>query len=63
MAETAHSHDHLSPAMATAATRLDNALSNVEDILKNTPRSNKAMRRKLERIHADIAKSKRAIEK
>ena len=62
-AEVSHNHDHLTPDMAKAASRLDNALEDIELILKDTPSSDTAMRRKLERIHADIAKSKRAIEK
>lgn len=61
--EAAQDRNHLSPDMVRAATRLDSALSTVEGLLETMPRTDKTMRRQLERIHADIAKSKRAIEK
>ena len=63
IAEAAHDHDNLDPEMAKAAKRLERAIADVEIILKATPSSNRPLRRKLQSIHADIVKSKRAIEK
>ena len=62
-AQAEHDHSALDPEMAKAAKRLDRAIADVEIILKATPKSNGPLRRKLQRIHADIAKSKRAIER
>ena len=62
-AEVLQSRDVTDPEMAKAANRLDRALRDVEIILKATPRNNRPLRRKLERIHADISKSKAAIER
>jgi len=63
MAEAEHDHSHLDPEMAKAAKRLERAIADVEIILKATPSSNRPLRRKLQSIHADLVKSKRAIEK
>lgn len=62
-AEADHDHSKLDPEMAKAARRLERAIEDVEIILKATPASNRPLRRKLQSIHADIVKSKRAIEK
>ena len=62
-AEAANDHSKLDPEMAKAAKRLERAIADVEIILKATPSSNRPLRRKLQSIHADIVKSKRAIEK
>ena len=62
-AEAEHDHSQLDPEMAKAAKRLERAIEDVELILKATPASNRPLRRKLQSIHADIVKSKRAIEK
>jgi len=59
-----HGVDHtaLSPKMARAAKRLDNAISNVESLLADTDGSDPKLRRRLQRIHADLTSSRRAIE-
>lgn len=62
-AEILQSRDVTDPEMARAADRLERALKDVEIILKATPRNNRPLRRKLERIHTDISKSKAAIER
>jgi hypothetical protein len=49
--------------MARAAQRLERAIGDVELILKATPTNNRALRRKLQSIHAVLVKSKRAIER
>lgn len=56
------SHDGLSPAMKRAAVRLDTAINGVETLLSSTPPSELATRRSLERIHADLVSSRRAIQ-
>ncbi len=61
-AQAEHDHSALDPEMAKAAQRLERALRDVEIIMEATPRSNKPLRKKLQRIHADITNSKRAIE-
>ena len=62
-AEAQNDHSQLDPEMARAAKRLERAIEDVEQLLKATPSSNRPLRRKLQSIHADIVKSKRAIEK
>ena len=62
-AEASHDHSHLDPEMAKAAKDLEQAIEDVEIILKATPTSNRALRRKLQSIHANLVKSKRTIEK
>lgn len=55
-------HADLSPKMARAAKRLDNAITNIEALLSDTDASDKALRRRLQRIHSDLMSSRRAIE-
>ncbi len=62
-AEAGQDYDKMDPEMAKAARRLERALKDVEIIMEATPRSNRPLRRKLESIHADIANSKRVIER
>ena len=62
-AEAAQDHSQLDPEMAKAAKRLERAIEDIETILKATPTSNRPLRRKLQSIHADMVKSKRAIER
>ena len=61
-AEAEHDYTQMDPEMAKAAKRLERALKDVEIILEATPRTNRPLRRKLERIRSDITNSKRAIE-
>jgi len=55
-------HAALSPKMARAAKRLDNAISNVETLLSDTDANEKVLRKRLQRIHSDLMSSRRAIE-
>lgn len=55
-------HTDLSPKMARAAKRLDKAIVNVEALLLETDSNDKALRRRLQRIHSDLMSSRRAIE-
>lgn len=61
--EAEHGHDDMDPNLAKAAKRLDRAISDVEIILKATPKDNRPLRRKLQSIHSDLVSSKRAIER
>lgn len=62
LADLNHSHDRMKPKFAKAARRLDRAIQDVEIILDATPRSNRALRRKLESIHSDLVNSKKVLE-
>ena len=59
----AHNHDGMDPELAKAAKRIDRAISNIEVILKATPKDNRPLRRKLQSVHSDLVSSKRAIER
>jgi len=65
MAEYSHDtsgHDSLSPRASQAALPLDKAISQLETLISKTPRENKAMRRELQTIHANLVSSRRNIE-
>lgn len=57
-----HDHDITSPEMLKTIKRLERAINDVEIILDATPNSNRPLKRKLQSIHSDLVKSKRAIE-
>ena len=61
--EAEHGHDNIDPRLAKAAKRLDRAISDVEIILKATPKDNRPLRRKLQSIHSNLVSSKRDIER
>lgn len=61
MADT-HEHGNMSPEMLKTVKRLESAIKDVEIILDATPRSNRPLQRKLQSIHSNLVKSKRAIE-
>jgi len=63
MTQLEHGHDDMDPELAKAAKRLDRAITNIEIILKATPKDNRPLRRKLQSIHSDLIGSKRAIER
>jgi uncharacterized protein YjbI with pentapeptide repeats len=56
-----HNHDTMTPKMAQVARRLDRAIKDIEIILDETPPTNRPLKRQLERVHADLVKSKEAI--
>ncbi|MGB0906538.1 MAG: pentapeptide repeat-containing protein [Maricaulaceae bacterium] len=55
-------HHNLPPHIKKAASQMDDAINNIEDLMDETPRSNPKLRRKLEEIHSDLISSRRAIE-
>jgi uncharacterized protein YjbI with pentapeptide repeats len=55
-------HAGMDPKLEKAAKRLDNAIANIEEILSDTPRDDRRLRRRLRGIHADLTSSRRAIE-
>jgi len=57
-----HNHTLVSAEMLKTVKRLERAIKDVEIILDATPNSNRPLKRKLQSIHSDLVKSKRAIE-
>lgn len=55
-------HSKINPKMALAARRLDNAITNVEELLSDTTDTDPDLRGRLQRIHSDLMSSRRAIE-
>lgn len=56
-------HDTMSPDVQEAVTYLDDAILEVETLLKVRGKDDKALRRHLQDIHADLVTTRRAIEK
>lgn len=57
-----HAHDGLSPELEITVTRIDRAITDVENLLAATNPSDRALRTRLQRIHSDLVQSKAALE-
>jgi len=62
-AEMTHDHDKLDPETVKAVKHIERAIADVEDILKATPTTDRALRRKLQGVHSDLVHSRRMIER
>jgi len=56
-------HHKLPPHMKRAAADLDEAMATLEKLMSDPPESKKKLKRKLQAIHADLAASRKAIER
>ena len=57
-----YSHPAHSQPVSKATLRLDTAISQLETLISKTPRENKAMRRELQSIHANLVSTRRNFE-
>ena len=60
---TDHTHDGLNAELEIAVTRIDRAITDVENLLASTNPADRALRTRLQRIHSDLVQSKMALGK